>query len=361
LATLSEPTLLRLASGLPPAANIHNPVDMLASASPDAYSQCLDLLLQDQGVDATLVILPPPPMFTAQSVAEAILPAIQSSGKPVLISLMGSVLVEQARAVFDCAGVPTYPFPERAASALGALARRAEYLQAVTGDQTVADSPSSQEIQRGSDGPDADRLVAGYGIPSAHAALAKTPAEAASLAEQLGYPVVLKVASADVPHKSDVGGVIVGLSSGSEIVSGYAQIIQTVAATRPEAVIDGVWVQKQVPEGQEVIVGALQDPSFGPLIMFGSGGVQAEGIHDVAFALAPLSPREAEDLIDRTWAGRRLNGFRNIPKADKQAARDAVVRLSWLAYQHPEISEIEINPLRVLREGAVAIDVRVVR
>ncbi|HEX8992427.1 MAG TPA: acetate--CoA ligase family protein [Anaerolineales bacterium] len=361
LASLMEPTMLELASVLPSAASVQNPVDMLASASPVAYAQCLKLILGDSSVDAALVILPPPPMFTAQAVAEAILPVISASRKPVLINLMGSVLVKEARAAFDSAGVPTYPFPERAASALGALARRAQYLAGVLENPGSADSRPIPAPQPEAHTVGAEEVVARYGIRVTETQLATTPAEAVSIAEQLGYPVVLKIASADIMHKSDVGGVMVGLRTRADVLGGYAQIVQNVAAHHPSATIDGVFVQKQVPDGQEVIIGALHDPSFGPLIMFGAGGVEAEGIRDVAFALAPLTPGEAEQLMQRSWAGRRLDGFRNIPPADKQAARDALVRLSWLAYDHPEIREIEINPLRVLREGAVALDVRVVR
>ena len=361
LANLGEPTLHALAAALPPAASIHNPVDMLASASPQDYAHCLDLVLGDDGVDAVLVIIPPPPMFTAQAVADAIIPIIKASSKPALINLMGSVLVEQARAAFDCASVPTYPFPERAASALSSLAHRAEYLRGVLENHPGADSIPGSAIRGSSDKVGTEQLVASYGIQLVDTLLARSQSEAASLSEQLGYPVALKIASSDISHKSDVGGVIVGLRSRSDVLNGYAQIMHNVAATRPDAAIEGVFVQKQVPEGQEVIIGALHDPSFGPLIMFGSGGVEAEGMRDVAFALAPLSSSEAEELMRHTWAGRRLGGFRNLPPADRLAARDALVRLSWLAYDHPEVREIEINPLRVLRRGAVAVDMRVVR
>ena len=137
--------------------------------------------------------------------------------------------------------------------------------------------------------------------------------------------------------------------------------MQNASIARPDAKIEGVYLQRQVPEGQEVILGAVQDPQFGPLIMFGSGGVEVEGLKDVAFALGPLTQAEAESLMRKTWAGRKLDGYRNIPPADRSAVADVLVRLSHLAAEHPEIAEIEINPLRVLTKGVVAIDVRLKR
>jgi len=135
--------------------------------------------------------------------------------------------------------------------------------------------------------------------------------------------------------------------------------MEKVSVARPDAKIKGVHLQRQIPEGQEVILGAVQDAQFGPLIMFGSGGVEVEGLKDVAFALGPLTQAEAESLMRRTWAGRKLDGYRNIPPADKSAVIDALVKLSHLANEHPEITEIEINPLRVQSKGTVAIDVRI--
>ncbi|MEW5828024.1 MAG: acetate--CoA ligase family protein, partial [Chloroflexota bacterium] len=208
------------------------------------------------------------------------------------------------------------------------------------------------------DAPSPDGLVAAYGIPTAPVELARNADEAARLAAELGFPLVMKIASPDILHKSDVGGVMLGLGSAEAIRLAYTQMMERVAAAAPQAKIEGVLLQRMVPDGQEVIVGMVRDPQFGPLMMFGSGGVEVEGLKDVAFALGPLDQAEASDMIRRTWAGRKLKGFRNIPPADEAAVADILVKLSHLAFDHPEISEIEINPLRVLADGAVAIDVR---
>ena len=376
LSQLTEATLEALSSYLPSSASVHNPVDMLASASPDAYATCLKLLLQDENVDGVLVILPPPPMFKTEDAAEKIIQTLETfslesasllsekpeasfrtpESKPVVIALMGSTLVEEARKKFQHSNVPTYPFPERAASALGILARRAEYLDRADDGQSTIDHivhrPSSvvNEI---------DDFLTSYGIPTVRIKLARDENEALALANELGFPLVMKIASPDILHKSDVGGVILNIKDTASLKSAYSKIIKRVEKLIPPPQIDGVHLQRMIPDGQEVIIGMVRDPLFGALMMFGSGGIEVEGLKDVAFALAPLNQAEAREMIRRTWAGRKLKGFRNIPPVDEESVIDALVKLSHLAMDHENIDEIEINPLRVLSKSAVAVDVRV--
>lgn len=354
LASLGESTRAALSAELPPAASVHNPVDMLASASPAQYATCLKLLLADDAVDGVLVILPPPPMFKAEDIAEAMIPLIRAADKPVVVALMGSTLVETARSRFENSQVPTYPFPERAASALGALFRRAEFL-------SHKRHKESQRLHSRSSLPhdSIDDLLLEYGIPTAPIRLAHNADEAAALAKELGFPVVMKIASPDISHKSDVGGVMLNLQDPAQVREGHARMLERVRAARPEAQIDGVHLQRQIPQGQEVIVGMVRDPQFGPLMMVGSGGVEVEGLKDVAFGLTPLDQAEAWEMLRRTWAGRKLRGFRNIPPADEESVVDVLVKLSHLAIENEQVKEIEINPLRVLDRGAVAVDVRV--
>ncbi len=354
LAKLNEPTLKALITNLPPAASVFNPVDMLASASPETYASCLKLLLEDDNVDGVLVILPPPPMFKAEHVAEKLVDVIKQFDKPVIVALMGSTLVEKARSIFERARVPSFPFPERAASALGALVKRAEFLDQgrLTIDHIVHRPSSIVSYST-------EELLAVYNIPTAPIKLARDLHEAIFIANELGYPVVMKIASPDILHKSDVGGVILRIQDSTSLRSAYTQMMEHVKAARPEARIEGVHIQRQIPDGQEVIVGAVRDPQFGPLMMFGSGGVEVEGLKDVAFALAPLTQAEALKMIRKTWAGRKLKGFRNIPPADEESVIDVLVKLSHLVLENESIEEIEINPLRVLEDGVIAIDVRV--
>lgn len=370
LAELSPQTIAALEAVLPPAASKRNPVDMIASGGPKEYEACLRILLEDKNVDAVLVLSVPPPMYPAEEIAERLIPIIQGSSKPVLIAFTGGKLVEEAVEMFRKAHIPAYPFPERAASALACLAKRAEYLHRPDlphippedarpdeAHRLLADQPSGSWLD-----PEAcSRLMDIYHIPNASVRLARSAEETAAIAAELGFPVALKVASPDLPHKSDVGGVLLNIRSPEEAHFGYTQIMAKVKAAEPKASVHGVHVQRMTPPGQEVIIGAIRDPQFGPLVMFGSGGVEVEGLKDVSFALAPLNQAEAEKLIRRTWAGRKLSGFRSIPPGDEAAVIDVLVRLSHLAYECQEIAEIEINPLRVLLpgEGAVALDVRV--
>ena len=372
LARLTPQTESLLRDLLPPAASVHNPVDMLASASPQQYARALQLGLSDPGVDMVMVILPPPPMFSAGAVARAMIPLIQTADKPVVVVPMGAPLVAEAVAHLRAARVPEYRFPEDAASALGALYRRARWLQ--TADQPPlqpVDEAAVSEARRlleedatPSEGwlpPQTVRaLLAAYGIPTPAEAVAHSTAEAARLAAEIGFPVALKVISPDIPHKSDAGGVLLGLTSAEAVASGYEAMLSHLRASFPQARLEGALVQQMAAEGQEVIVGSVRDPLFGPLVMFGSGGVEVEGLGDVAFALAPLTAADRDHLLAATWAGRKLAGFRHLPPADRAAVEDVLARLAQLAADFPTLAEIEINPLRVLPagQGALALDAR---
>ncbi len=370
LAKLSPSTQENLSRILPPAASLINPVDMLASASPEQFAACLQVLLADSGVDGVMVVTPPPPMHTAGAVAKAIIPVIHSAEKPVTIALMGERLIQEAIEHFRAARVPEYRFPERAASALAVLAQRAEYL-ALERDskapQIEADTASVQAVldEHGKQlgllsAAETSRILQAYHLPGAPSRLATSHDDAVQFAQELGYPVVLKIASPDISHKSDVGGVMLNLVDAEAVTMGYTEIIANARTAYPEADLQGAYVQRMMPAGQEVILGAIQDAQFGPLVMFGSGGLEVEGLKDVAFALAPLTLQEAEWMLASTWAGRKLLGFRNLPPADRQAVLQAVLQLGELAADFPQLAEIEINPLRVFADsqGAAALDVR---
>jgi acetyltransferase len=375
LAQPGPETLAALLAQLTPEASLQNPVDMLAAASPQQYSDCLRILLADPGVHSVMVILPPPPMYTAGGIAKAIIPVIYTADKPVVVALMGERLIQEAVEHFRAARVPDYRFPERAAVALAILAQRAEYMQAcVRDEQPAALSPPLSgmhpeivrsilaEVPEGSplSQDEAYRLLEAYGISTLMPELVHSPEGAVETAGRIGYPVVLKVASPDIPHKSDVGGVLLGLMDAEAVREGFSRVCENALKAQPEAVIAGVYVQRMVSQGQEVIVGAVQDPQFGPLVMFGSGGVEVEGLKDVRFSLAPLTQTEAESMVENTWAGRKLKGYRHLPPADREAVIETLMRLAQLADDFPTIAEIEINPLRVLPEGmgVVAVDVR---
>jgi acetyl coenzyme A synthetase (ADP forming)-like protein len=371
LAALSDETRAKLSQLLPPAASLNNPVDMLASASPDQFADCLEVLLADPGVHGVLVVTPPPPMHTTGAVAKSMIPVIQSSNKPVTIALMGERLIQEAVEHFRAARIPEYRFPERAASALAVLAQHAEYIENERDAKFVhvdVDKAAVQkviEMRKNATGfltaAETSEILNAYHLPVAPMRLASTPDEAVKTARDLGYPVVMKIASPEIVHKSDVGGVMLNLVDSDAVSSGFSTIIANTRAAFPQASIEGVYLQHMLPAGQEVILGAVQDKQFGPLAMFGSGGVEVEGLKDVAFALAPLTIQDAEWMLENTWAGRRLHGYRNLPPADRQAVTDALILLGQLCADFPQLVDIEINPLRVFPngQGASAVDVRI--
>lgn len=361
LAQLNPETQAGLRKFLPSAASVNNPVDMLAAATPQQYAKCLQLLLQDTAVHSVLVILPPPPMHTAGGVARALIPIIYTATKPVIIALMGERLIQEAIEHFRAARVPEYRFPERAASALAILAQRAEYLAAPeriapplpdkidhqAAQAALAGQPAGEFLPQAA----VYQLFDAYGIPRPAFELARSAEESVALAEAMGLPVALKIAAPEISHKSDVGCVLLNLKTAVAVAEGFETVVENGRRANPDAAIEGVYVQPMISAGQELILGVVRDPQFGPVVMFGSGGVEVEGVRDVAFALAPLTRAEAEWLLDHTWAGRKLRGYRNLPPADIEQVIDCLLRLGQLAVDLPQLAEIEINPLRVLAAG----------
>jgi acetyltransferase len=371
LAKLGEKTQDRLRELLPPAASIHNPVDMLASAGPREYADGLRALLVDEGVDGVIVILPPPPMITAAEVAGAIIPVIRLASKPIVVALMGEELIAHAARLFRQSQIPDYRFPERAASAMRVLSERARQLSTPIEEPPQLDGINPDiarkvltDVEVGATGfvesTIAVEVVRAYGIPTPPEILAHTVEEVLEAADRLNYPVALKIVSSDLPHKSDIGGVLLDLEKPEDVAMGFERVMQTSGQALDQINISGVVVQPMVPGGQDVIAGVVRDAQFGPLVMFGLGGVEVEALNDVAFALAPLTRYEAEDLLNRTWAGSRLLGYRSLQPADREAVLDVLLRLSQLSVDLPQVAEIEINPLRALPgvNGALALDVR---
>jgi acetyltransferase len=334
---------------------------MLASASPQVYADCLNLVLVDKGVDMVLVIAPPPPMFEALEIAKAITPMIKGTSKPVAAAMMGSMQVAKAVAFLRKEQIPEFTFPEDAISAMGALWRYKVYLskeiQFPDWKPSEVQRQAAEEILQKCEGhsgfvdPEITTdLLKTYGLPVCRLHYASKPEEAVKVADQLEYPVVMKIAVEGISHKSDMGGILLGLEDREAVESGFAELNQTFKGSGTRAEF-GVHVQKMIPQGQEVIVGVVRDPIFGPLVMFGGGGTDVEGLKDVAFALAPLTTSDLDDLIESTWAGKKLHGYRQTPPADIEAVWFVLLRLSRLMLDFSEIKEIEINPLILLEKG----------
>lgn len=209
---------------------------------------------------------------------------------------------------------------------------------------------------------EADEICKLYGVPTPRSGLAKTPEEAVELANKIGYPVVLKIVSADIVHKSDIGGVVLNLNSPKEVRKAFNSIMERALKAYPKAEIEGILVQKMLPKGGvEVIVGGLKDETFGPVVMFGLGGVFVEVLEDVTFRVAPLTMREALDMIRDIKGFKILKGFRNYPPRDLKAVADIIVKASQIIYENPEIKEMDLNPVIVYEEGkgAYVVDARI--
>ena len=371
VAALQPQTQERLRRGLPPTANVQNPVDVIGDAQHDRYEHALRTVLDDPAVDGLVVILTPQAMTDIEAIAQAVVEAAQRHQKPVLASFMGVVDVSAGVAVLDRHGVPHYKFPEGACRALAAMARYASWLErprtqvrAFAVDRPRAEQVLAQarrERRQHLVEVEAGEVLRAYGIPVVESVLAGDVSEALVAAQRLGYPVVIKIASPDILHKADVRGVAVGIEDGEQLRRAHERMMRHVASAAPQAAILGVTVQPMV-RGREVIIGVKRDERFGPMIMFGLGGTYVEVFKDVTFRLAPIREYGAERMIGSVKASKILNGFRGEPPADLAAIRECLLRVSQLAVDLEAIEELDINPLVVFErdKGCVALDARIV-
>jgi acetyl coenzyme A synthetase (ADP forming)-like protein len=373
LAPLTADTKAFLLARVFATASVDNPVDTLAGSGPATYALCLDALLADETVDAVVVIQAPQDWFKPASLAEVVGEAANSRlgrQKPVLTVIMGEAAGSEATQILHRRRIPNYAFPERVGSTLAAMWWRKQWLDAnAENGLQSAESGESEKIPHSAfeiphsegwmsqDGVEA--LLAEYGISTPRGAFAKDVEGALTAAVEVGYPVALKLEAPGVTHKTDVGGVALDIRTPGQLRTEFEAMMQRVDGSGIKA--QEVYVQRMAKGAAELIVGVTRDPQFGPLVMAGAGGTQVELKRDVAFELAPLSAKQAEDMLDRTAAGKLLAGFRGSPPSDRAAAVDMILRLSQIALDCPEVQEIEINPLIVMEqgEGAVAIDARV--
>jgi acyl-CoA synthetase (NDP forming) len=373
LVDLTAETTARLAPLFPAEASIRNPLDMIASATPDGYRTALEALLRDPGTDAVMPIFVPPLGVRQEEVVAAIVDAARAvPGKPLLGVLMGREGLPAGRAQLLEAGIPTYVFPESAARALGVLNRQREWMAqpapaaarlAVNRETAAAIiSPARNEQRDRLSTLEALSLLAAYGIPIAPARIASDVDAAVAASTEIGFPVAMKIVSADVVHKSDVGGVELDVRSAEEVWQAYERLIARVQARAPSARITGVLVQHMasVEGGRETIAGIARDRDFGPLIMFGLGGIYVEALHDVVFRIAPIDERQAASMPDLLRGAAALGAIRGHAAVDRRAIADVLQRLSQLAVDFPDIAELDINPLIAHAGGVIAVDARIV-
>ena len=374
LMDIPEDLAKRLRNYMPPFGSTYNPIDLTGMANKDWYKGALKELLTDPRVNAVIVLYCHTAITHPREIGDAILEAIKEAGtkKPVVACFIGGVeCLEECERLTEL-GVPAYESPEKAVAAMGALyaykrarerAAKKTYVE-VKVDRERAAKVIEKALSEGRTAltpREATEVVAAYGIPVLEKPLTRTPEEAVAVAEKIGYPVVLEVESPQVIHKTDVGGIILDVKSKEEVVEAFNRIMENVKRHVPRAKIEGIVVRKMAEKGREVIVGMHRDPVFGPLIMFGSGGILVELIKDVSFRVAPLALEDVEEMIRETKAYDIIKGFRGEPEGDIDVVKDVILRVAKLAMDFEEITDIDINPFFVYEKGkgGLAIDVKI--
>ncbi len=372
IAQFTQATIESLKAGLPPAASVYNPIDALGTATPQDYALCIEASLQDENVDSVLVLLTPQAMTKPTETAQILVDSREKyPNKPLLAVFMGGQTMVYPRVVLNAGRIPVFDFPERAVNAIAELynyTMRRDSLRDETVPKFKVDTDKVREIidlvkkdeRRVLLGSEAHLIAEAYGIRVAKTRLATSSEEAREIATEIGYPVVLKIASPDIVHKTDIGGIKVGLESPEEVEDAFLSILENVRTHVPRAVVYGVDVQEMAEKGRELIIGCSRDVQFGPMLMFGAGGIYVNFLKDVAFRLAPLTRSDAIDLIEETRISTLLKGVRGELPGDIEAIKDTILRISQLVIDFEEIVELDINPAFSYEKGkgAIAVDVK---
>jgi acetate---CoA ligase (ADP-forming) len=368
----TESQRAKLARLLSPSASIANPVDMTADAKPAQIVEALRILLDAPGTDGVMAISTPTGTLTGEAVARAILEAHAHSPKAVAACLFGLTDLSEAVGLLESGGVPSFTFPEEAVQGLGSLARYRSWLNRPRTEvrKFPVDLPAARAVLTRARRAGATvlpeyaarELLEAFGIRFAASRRARTPEEAVAAAEEVGYPVVLKVASPDISHKTEVGGVILHLEDAPAVRTAVERMGETLRTRAPEARVEGFEVEAEIRGGKEVLIGLQRDPGFGPIVVFGLGGIYVEVLRDVTFRLAPVRSLSARHMIESVKAFPLLQGVRGEPPSDLDALAEAIERVSQLAATLPEVAELDLNPLivRGVGAGVVAVDARVV-
>ncbi len=367
IASFESKTIEILRSSLPDAASIYNPVDVLGDAHPDRYRSAINAVINDSNVNGIIVLASPQAMTDMKGIAEILVEADRASSKPILASLMGGEQTVEGEKILSMNHVPNYPFPERAARAMHAMIAYANITARVytSPPDFDADRRSVEDILNRSRREGSRRfgveclpILEKYGIPIADSMVVSTRDQAVKVADSIGYPVVIKVISSEISHKTDVGGVRTGIKDAQELRVVYEDMIQRIHRYMPGARIKGILIQKMLENGREVILGMNRDPQFGPMLMFGLGGISVEVLKDVTFRIAPITEKDAEDMIKEIRAYPMLLGIRGERPSDIGAVKETLLRFSKLCMDFPEITEIDVNPMLVFEHGCVAVDMR---
>jgi acetyl coenzyme A synthetase (ADP forming)-like protein len=370
-AKLEDKTIEKLASKLPPAANLHNPVDVLGDALADRYEFALDVVLGDKNVDIVLVLLTPQAMTESTATAEAMVRLSDGKyNKPILACFLGAEKVRDGVKVLRQGRIPQYDAPESAVSTIKAMAdyvrwrtRPKRVVKLFPVNRRKVENIIDRHLRKGIreiGETESKEILEAYGFVTPKGSVATTAEQATNIAQQLGFPVVLKIWSPDILHKSDVGGVQIGLKSEKEVKDAFDLMMYRIPKKMPEADILGVLVQEMCSGGKEVILGMNRDTHFGPLMMFGMGGIMVEVLKDVSFYLAPLTAEEAKQMLVDTKTYQMLKGVRGQEGVDIETIAEGLQRLSQLVTEFPQIQEMDINPYVVGPPGTtpIAVDAR---
>lgn len=369
MAELSKKSEDMLRKVLPGEAQVGNPVDVVGDAGANRYQVALSSVLAERAVDSAVVILTPQAMTEVKTTADVIAKAVQASKKPVAPVFIGGAAVAPGELRLAEQGLPTFDSPDRAVRALAALTRYGQYRSArirkrpeagrakATLTKLIAEARQAGRTELG--GLAAADAVAAYGIKAPPTIAAADPDEAVVAARKIGYPVALKVDSPDISHKTDVGGVALDLPDDGAVRKAFTDILKSAGRHAKGATLGGVTVSPMQPTGGlDLIVGAKRDPNFGPVLTVGFGGIFVEAVRDVHHELAPVSAADVDDLLERSGIDRTLSGMRGLT-FDRSAVAKAVMAVSQLMLDCSEVTELDLNPLRVFDKGAFSLDTRI--
>ncbi len=368
LPALSEKTAAELIPKLPTSASIHNPIDVIGDAGADRYEATLTACKNDANIDGLVIILTPQVMTPCLEIAKTIVEVMKTAPlMPVCACFMGGSSVTEAIAYLRSQKIPVFPTPERAVAAMTALQLpvisyqlsgreiiKKEIPKPVNRLLITDNSPGLLDEKTTQD------LFAHYGLPLPKQALAKTAEEAVALAEKIGYPVIAKISSPHILHKTDIGGVRANLRSKEEVLTSFRDILANVKKNSPASSIDGILIQQFLPVGDEFIVGATRDAAFGPLIMTGLGGIYTELFRDTSFRIAPVNTQTAYTMLTELKAWKLLLGMRGKPMRDIDALAILIERVSVMMTECPQIKELDLNPVLVFEDSVIVADAKVV-
>lgn len=372
LAQFSESTEKELKEKLPITANIHNPVDVIGDAGADRYEAALHAVLKDEGVGGVIVICTPQLMTKLEDVAQTVVTATKNYAKPVMCCFMSLTGTEKLDKIFDEANIPNYAFPESCARALGMLALYSRWVRRPKTEIKVFKDVDKQKaaaiIKKAQNEKrifltelEAYEVLEAYKFPVPVRREVKNYDEASKAANEIGYPVVLKIISPDILHKVDAGGVRINIKNEEELKANYEGLLSDVKAKKPDARIIGVNVVEHISGGVETILGMNRDKLFGPLLMFGLGGIYVEVFKDVTFRIAPIRELGAHRMIEQVKGYKILKGARGKPECDIDFVAECIERLSQLVMDFPDIAELDVNPLKIFAKGnrAKIVDARI--